>query len=154
MWKVTSAQADVESVKWKITRTEVTVTISTNPRWVVTSLQASVSPAIVLTQFSPRTVEPFTRVTLTADPQGDTSADSYVWRVISGDAIITGTGATRVVRAPGATVSSQAKIGVTAVSGGVSSPEVVATIDTLPANAFRIAADGSLVAIPLPEKLS
>jgi hypothetical protein len=154
MWQVTSTQAIVEEARWKISRVEASITVPTNPRWTVTSLQASVTPAIVLTQFSPRTVDPFAHVTLTADPQGDVTADSYIWRVISGNAVISGTGASRTVRAPGSTTKDEARIGVTAVSGGVSSPEVVATITTLPTNAFKIATDGSLIPIPLPEKLT
>lgn len=109
----------------------------------VYSVQAGGNAAVILNPLTaPANPEPETAITLTTTLTDGTTADSYMWRVVSGTPVaLTGTGNTRTLRAPsgmppaGGTVT----IGVTATKDGYSSVERTITITALPQLRWRLA---------------
>lgn len=89
--------------------------------------------AVIVTPLPSYTgVEPGTALNLTASLVGGGAADSWFWRVVSGVAGISGTGASVTVTAPSDINGTTATIGVTATVAGVTSAEVTSTVSALP----------------------
>ncbi|WP_100812997.1 hypothetical protein [Microbacterium lacus] len=91
--------------------------------------------AVAVNPIAAITAEPESVVTLTASLTGGGNPDSWTWRRVSGNAVtLTGTGASRTLRAPSGMppVGGSVVIGIIATVGGVNSPERTVTITTLP----------------------
>ena len=95
--------------------------------------------APVLMPIDSITSEPFTDVPLTvALAPGSSTPDSYAWRVVSGTAILSGTGATITCTTPTPLPPNPATVvvGVVGIKDGFSSPEVTCTLTVLPSLRF------------------
>jgi hypothetical protein len=78
-------------------------------------------------------LEPESTVTITASLLGGGTADSWVWRVVSGPAVtIVGTGPSVTIAAPSDMSGASVVIGVKATVGVLQSAEVTTTITSLP----------------------
>lgn len=89
--------------------------------------------AVILASIPDRTVEPGSKVEITALLIGGTPALSYTWRQISGPPVtFTGTGHSRSFTAPSALDGVAIVVGVRATVGGTTSEESAVTITALP----------------------
>lgn len=99
--------------------------------------------AVVVQPFVTRTVEPGQSVTLTAVLASSLTADTYVWTQLAGPPVtLTGLGASTVFVAPSDAAGTTVQFGVVATIDGVSSAQVVASVDVLPEIEWRATASG------------
>jgi hypothetical protein len=156
-WRVAEvgvATTAAAGAKLRVAEISVAVTLPAVPRWRVNSVEVEVAPAVVIAPFATLTVDAFASLSVTAKVPTGASA-TFAWRVISGGPVdLIGVGGTRVFVAPAKQAGTTLVLGVVATSAGVSSPEARATFVVLPHSSYRIAADGSLIPIPLPGRLA
>lgn len=122
-------------VKVRRYRTDVDGTALTVPKVRIYRTDVDGTAAVLLAPIANQTVEPETVVTVSTSITTGQTADSWTWRRISGATVtLTGTGGTRTLRAPSGMPPTGASVtlGVTATSGGVTSPEQVTTVTGLP----------------------
>lgn len=137
----------------KVSRLGATGTAPSTPALKISRLGGVGTAAVLLNPIAAQTVEPGVLVTLTAVLTGGGSADSYTWRVASGDTVTLDTstpGQARFIspsvmdafRAPRQGVTT---IGVTATLGGITTPERLVTVTTLPQLSWVLNGSGQWV---------
>lgn len=131
--RISSASLVTPSSPAKLRIASVSVAGGVFPRLRISHAEAAGAVRVRVLSIQPLTVEPLDLVSLTAYLESALVADSFSWDQVSGDSIsLEGSGNTRTFKAPASTAGTTIVVGVTATKGGVTSPEVQATVTVLP----------------------
>lgn len=132
-WGRAGLAAEGPKVRWGRAGVDGTEVVAPNVRWGRAGVTGVA--AVLVAALSPQSVEPESTVTLVASLVGGGSADSWIWRVVSGQPVsFSGSGNTRSWQAPSLMppAGGNTVIGVSAIKDGTTSQERTVTITYLP----------------------
>ena len=132
-WGRAGITLDGIKVRWGRAGLDGTAVVGANLRWGRAGVTGVA--AVIVAAIAAQSVEPETTVNITAALSGGGAADSWTWRVVSGQPVsFSGSGASRAFVAPSLMppAGGSSTIGVTATVGGTTSPERTVVITFLP----------------------